>query len=215
MQDDSARLLEKILQELQEIKSSIRLTQLANRSDISHMLTITFDKPEKRLVYYLTDGTHSAHQIAELTKVSMTSIHRWWSDWIQLGLISKTLADGKACYKALFDLSSYGIETPTLPIEETSNTKIPSRQQLRELLSTSHLSYDKQLLVNIAKDVFDITIDPDSEYGKERLVNEFFISSKMKQLMFLQAIRQQVLSTDNDEFKNYFLFWEKHIKSDL
>ena len=128
-----ARILEKMQKDIEEIKNSMKLFTLQSRSEIANELQRDLISPEKKLAYELTDGTHSAYDIAQTLRVSMTSIHRWWKDWERSGLLNRTEIKGKMVLKKRFSLRELGIEVPdisSLQNRESRSVKFQTRKSL-------------------------------------------------------------------------------------
>lgn len=212
------RVLEKMQHDIEEIKSSMKLFMLQSRGDIANILQRDLTSPEKKLAYELTDGNRSAYQIAEILKVSMTSIHRWWRDWERSGLLTRTEAKGKTSLKKRFDLADLGIEVPDISYFQNKNgqmTEIPNKNKLMEVLRDSCMFKSNADLKEFAERVFGTKIAvTDTECLIDEISDLFLNSPRIKQMMFMQALRQQAKSTGSS-FSDYFEFWERHIKGEI
>ena len=70
-------------------------------------------------------------------------------------------------------------------------------------------------LKEFAEKLFGVTIKIiNTEYLIDEIADLFLNSPKIKQMMFMQALKQQAESTGSN-FTNYFEFWEKHIKGEI
>lgn len=204
--------------DIEEIKSSMKLFMLQSRSEIANELQRDLISPEKKLAYELTDGNHSAYDIAQTLKVSITSVHRWWRDWERSGLLNRTEIKGKMVLKKSFSLRELGIEVPDISFiqnRDSQISEIPNKEKLMSILRDANMFKSNTDLKEFAEKLFGVTIHiSNTEYLIDEIADLFFTSSKIKQMMFLQALKQQAESTGSN-FTNYFEFWEKHIKGEI
>src|SRR4030067_3826828 len=100
----NAETLRKIQRDIEEIKDTLKLFLLQSRGAIAEEIVRELNNPEKKIAYNLTDGNHSAYEIAQIVKVSLTSIHRWWREWERSGLIERTDRKGKSVVQKRFSL---------------------------------------------------------------------------------------------------------------
>jgi hypothetical protein len=211
-------MLEKIQRDIEEIKSTMKLFILQSRKEIAQELNKEMNSPQKKLAYTLTDGNHGAYDIAQTIKVSITTIHRWWRDWERSGLLTRTERNGKSVLQKRFSLEEIGIEVPDISSIQSSENEIreiPNREKLQSILRDSNMFKDNAALREFAERVFDMKIPTNTtEDLIDRIADLFLSSPKIKQLMFMQALRQQAECTGSN-FKDYFEFWEKHIKSEI
>jgi hypothetical protein len=216
--ESNTEILRKIQRDIEEIKSTLRLFLLQSRKDITEEINKELSNPQKKIVYDLTDGNHSAYEIAQIVKVSLTSIHRWWRDWERSGIVSRTERKGKSIVQKRFSLEDMGIEVPSVSeIQGTKNEigEIPSKEKLKSILRDSSMFSNNVDLSEFAEKVFYVKVPvSDREDLIERIVNLFFNSPKIKQMMFMQAMKQKAQFTGSS-FKDYFEFWEKNIKSEI
>ncbi len=213
-----AKILEKMQKDIEEIKSSMKLFMLQSRSEIAKQLQQDLISPEKKLAFELTDGNHSAYDIAQTLKVSMTSVHRWWRDWERLGLLNRTEIKGKMVLKKRFSLRELGIEVPDISCiqnQENQVSEIPNKEKLMSILRDANMFKSNTDLKEFAEKVFGATVQiSNTEYLIDDIADLFFNSPKIKQMMFMQALKQQAECTGSN-FTNYFEFWEKHIKGEI
>lgn len=213
-----AKMLEKMQRDIEEIKSTMKLFILQSRKEIAQELNKEMSSPQKKLAYTLTDGNHGAYDIAQTIKVSITSIHRWWREWERSGLLTRTERKGKSVLQKKFSLEEIGIDVPDISSIQSSDSairEIPDREKLQSILRDSNMFKDNAALREFAEKVFDMKILTNTtEDLIDRIADLFLSSPKIKQLMFMQALRQQAECTGSN-FKDYFEFWEKHIKSEI
>lgn len=211
-------MLEKMQRDIEEIKSTMKLFILQSRKEIAQELNKEMSSPQKKLAYTLTDGNHGAYDIAQTIKVSITSIHRWWREWERSGLLTRTERKGKSVLQKKFSLEEIGIDVPDISSIQSSDSairEIPDREKLQSILRDSNMFKDNAALREFAEKVFDMKILTNTtEDLIDRIADLFLSSPKIKQLMFMQALRQQAECTGSN-FKDYFEFWEKHIKSEI
>lgn len=191
---------------------------LQSRKDIAEAINRELSNPQKKIVYNLTDGNHSAYEIAQIVKVSLTTIHRWWRDWERLGIVCRNESKGKSVVQKRFSLEDIGIEVPNIS-EIQSDWKevgeIPTREKLKAILTDSSMFGNDIALREFAEKLFDVKLAADNAKNLiDRIVDLFFNSPKIKQMMFMQALRQQA-QCSGSAFKDYFEFWEKNIKSEI
>jgi len=211
------KILAKIQQDVNEIKN---IMNLLFRSDwkTKEELQRALDNIDKRIVYKLTDGSHTAHSIANKVNVSISTIHRWWREWSRVGLITERKGKKGINRKKVFTLEDLGIEPPeisSLKDKKQVSIGIPDRQRLRSILEDPNLFTDTADLVSFAERALGSRFKfTDKEDLIDDIINEFYNSSKRKQLIFVQALKEQARNRESS-FTAYFESWEKHIKGGL
>ena len=174
---------------------------------------------EKILAYNLTDGLHTAREISQKIGYSIGTINRWWREWLNRGLVSEYYENNKRHIKKNFLLSDFGIEIPEMnyKYKDVLLTKIPDKYELKYMLFDKNMFLNNIDLKNFTINVLNINFDA-KIYNKEELIeiiiNNFYQSSKRKQLMFMQALKQRA-KDHQSPFLNYFEEWEKRIKSEI
>lgn len=112
--DETKDLLEKIHQELREIKFWTRFSAMPTiRRAIVENLRDDVDK----LVYDLSDGNRSTREIASIVSnenrsITHVTVANLWKKWSILGLVVPTKRRGR--YMKVFSLTSLGIEVPEI-----------------------------------------------------------------------------------------------------
>jgi Trp operon repressor len=96
-------LLKEISEKLTEL---VTIASLANRAEVSRILSTEIDSKEKRLVYELLDGNRSVREISAATAVNISTISKWSQRWAQVGIISEE-SGVQGRRKKIFDLDGY------------------------------------------------------------------------------------------------------------
>ena len=99
---------------LAERKKQTQWLQFLGLQQVRPLLEATLTSDEHRLVYELSNGENSVREIARATKVSATTISRWWSQWAGLGLVvASDSYPGR--WERLVSLELLGVEVQALP----------------------------------------------------------------------------------------------------
>jgi hypothetical protein len=70
----------------------------------------------KKVVYQLTDGSHSGNEIADIGPVGRDAVSNWQNRWASMGIVEKDSENTP--YKHLISLDEVGIDYPSLPESE-------------------------------------------------------------------------------------------------
>lgn len=97
--DAQTDLLTEIARNTREIA---RLLAVALPRGFTAKLDRTFDSSQKRDAYSASDGFRSAREVARLADTTHPTVGRWWTEWLDKGLVEE--CDGGRM-RALFDLS--------------------------------------------------------------------------------------------------------------
>lgn len=195
----------------------MKLSMIQTRDEISVVLNRALGTPEKKLAYNLTDGKHSARDIAIQVGVSITSIHRWWREWQKLGIVTRVIKKGRNVVQKILSLEDLGIEVPEISSKDAEHEigKIPNKKKLKSILHDSIMFKENTDLRIFAEKTLGLSFlgNKRDELIRE-IVDSFYNSPKRVQMMFMQALKQQSRRKGNP-FKEYFESWEKHIKSEI
>lgn len=72
-----------------------------------------------RIIYHLTDGQHSASDIANHVSVSSRTVSRRQQQWAKMGLVEKE--NQVSPYRHLITLEEAGLEVPDIPDPDGDN----------------------------------------------------------------------------------------------
>lgn len=216
--DETIEILAQIQRDIEEMKNIMKLFLLQSGREVGVELNRLLDNPQKKIAYQLTDGYHSAHDIASKVRVSTTSIHRWWREWQRVGIATRVTRRGRSIVQQNFSLEDMGIQVPdilSLQRNEYEVGEIPREEKLKSILGDSSMFKDNLDLKIFAKRVFSRNfLEKDREDLIREIADSFYGSPKRKQMMFMQALKQQA-KRKGSHFKDYFESWEKHIKSEI
>jgi len=104
--------MEPINELVELMKETVKMQKIIIRPILKDLIKESLDKPEKLLVFELTDGRNSREMIMKKTKAGAGTISGWWMEWFAKGLLEK---EGSK-YKKIISLEELGINTPKLQI---------------------------------------------------------------------------------------------------
>jgi len=217
-EDKVTSILTKIQRDIEEIKNTMKLFLLQSGREVGAEISKILDTPQKKIVYQLTDGVHSAHEISGIVGVSITSINRWWREWQRLGMVTRFIGERRSITRKNFSLEDIGIEVPdvsSLRSEKFEIYEVSNKEKLRSILGDFSMFKNAEDLRVFGEKIFDRTYGVSNREDLIKdIMNSFYNSSKRTQMMFIQALRQRA-KQKGSQFRNYFESWEKHIKSEI
>lgn len=87
----------------------LTIYKFVNKSTIADKLKAELDTQQKLEIYQLSDGEHSAREIA--ASITQKCVHgtvlRFWKQWALKGIVVLSSRQGR--FKAAFNLEEYGI----------------------------------------------------------------------------------------------------------
>jgi hypothetical protein len=92
------------------MREMVRLQRILVKPVFKALAEEVLDKPEKKIVFELTDGINTREQIIESSHVAAGTISEWWMNWFSKGLLEK---DGKK-YRKIISLGDVGISVPAI-----------------------------------------------------------------------------------------------------
>lgn len=217
-ENEIKNILNKIKNDVNDIKKMFKLIFLTSYA--KNQVFEILNSPEKIKVYELTDGQHTTREISIKIGLSVSTINRWWRDWLDKGIASELFKKNKRYVQKNFSLDELGIEIPEIISNKVtlSFKKIPNKNELIEILSDNNMFSNKNELYNFISVFFKININNNKIYDKnylnEIIINNFYNSSKRNQLIFMQALKQRAKDT-RSPFLKYFEEWENRIKSEI
>lgn len=212
-----AKKLDEIKNEISDLKNMFKLYFKISfpKNEIYSIL----NSSEKILAYDLTNGNNTARDISKIIDFSISTINRWWREWLDKGLLSEYYEDNKRYIKKNFNLSDFDIEVPEINInyEISYLNNIPNKLELRNILLDKKIFIDIFDLRDFAINTLNIVLlNTNVNYKNliDIIINKFYNSTKRKQLIFMQALKQRARDSKSP-FLKYFEEWEKLIKRDI
>jgi len=101
-QDESTTILKEIL----------KWIKFSGIKEVRTVMTSTLDTEQKRLVYHLSDGKRGSIDISQITKISDSTVRRYWESWARLGLMEPIRVQGGIRYIKSFELGDFGLTVP-------------------------------------------------------------------------------------------------------
>jgi hypothetical protein len=105
----SEKTLDEILVTLKEI---LKWVKFSGAEEVRVVLMKVLDTEQKRLIYYLSDGSHGSVEIGKKANVSDTTVRRYWESWARLGLAEPVKIQGGVRLKKSFELEDFGLAVP-------------------------------------------------------------------------------------------------------
>lgn len=102
-------MLEEILSTLKEI---LKWVKFSGAEEVRAVLMKVLDTEQKRLIYFLSDGTHGSVEIGKTANVSDSTVRRYWETWARLGLAQPVPVKGGFRLKKSFELEDFGLAVP-------------------------------------------------------------------------------------------------------
>jgi hypothetical protein len=90
----------------------LKWIKFAGSKEVREVLSTTLDTDQKRLIYYLSDGSRGTIEIANLSRTSDRTVRRFWETWARQGIVDPLKVRGGERYKKSFDLEDFGIRVP-------------------------------------------------------------------------------------------------------
>jgi hypothetical protein len=110
---ESSRRIEALLAEI------LRWIKFSGAREVRQILASTLDTDQKRLIYYLSDGSRGSVDIANTAKVSDRTVRRYWESWARTGIVDALKVRGGDRFKKSFELEDFGMRTPEIQTEST------------------------------------------------------------------------------------------------
>ena len=96
------------------LKEILKWTRFSNIREVRTVLMSILDTEQKRLIYGLSDGKRGSVEIARATKVSSSTVRRYWQSWARLGIMEPVGVRGGLRYKRTFELEDFGFMIPEI-----------------------------------------------------------------------------------------------------
>ncbi|MDH5647527.1 MAG: hypothetical protein OEZ01_16070 [Candidatus Heimdallarchaeota archaeon] len=105
---DNSEIFKEILNELKLLNEThgelVTVLSLLSKSEIEKRLAHVFSSSDEMLAYSFTDGNNTTRDVADIVKVSKTTISRWWNKWEEdLNIASQT--SDRSPYKKKYSLA--------------------------------------------------------------------------------------------------------------
>lgn len=206
------RVLKIIENNLENINKNLTLLVLSSDRNIKLNISKLFDNEEKKYAYKLTDGYNSARNISKEVGVSISTINRWWKDWINSGILTRNTENYKYPIKIL-SLDELGLE-----LKEARGlnkySDVYTRNQFYKILKENISDYE-DVIINFNHIFRKNLLNYDDKNDLiDNIIDGFYKGNKREQLMFIQYLNQ--INIDfNNEIINYFKLWENNIKSEI
>ena len=93
------------------VKEFLTIYKVINRKTILEILNTELKNEQLIEIYQLTDGEKSSRELAGVlkNKCSHATVVNLWNKWAVLGIVSPAKQKGR--YKAIFNLSEFGLGT--------------------------------------------------------------------------------------------------------
>jgi Fic family protein len=115
---------DKVVELLTEI---LKWIKFSGAKEVRGTLQSTLDNEQKRLIYHLSDGNMGSVDIAKLSKMSDSTVRRYWGSWARRGIVESIKVRGGDRYKKSFELEDFDIQVPKLS-SDTQISSIPSKE---------------------------------------------------------------------------------------
>lgn len=107
----SSSKIEELLTEI------LRWIKFSGAHEVRQALSSTLDTDQKRLIYYLSDGSRGSVDIASLAKTSDRTVRRYWESWARMGIVDSLKVRGGDRYRKSFELEDFGMRIPDTQVE--------------------------------------------------------------------------------------------------
>lgn len=214
---DIIKILNQIQQDIIEIRNILKLSFAQSTPKVGLEIGRILDSDQKKFAYELTDGHHSARDIAQLTNLSITTIHVLWRKLLENGLLTESKYGNKRVIRKNFSLNKIGIGTsisksPLLNSDEVIQSEIPDEEKLKSILNDQKMFKNTQDLADFMKNSFNYTLPYIERLDLiQNVITKFHNSPRRDQLLLLQALRNRAVH-EASSFVKYFETWEKHIR---
>lgn len=95
------------------LREILKWVKFAGIKEVKSILVSNLDTEQKKLAYYLSDGTRGTVEIAKTANVGSTkTIFDMWQGWLKQGLGESIPVKGGSRFKRSFDLEDFGIAVP-------------------------------------------------------------------------------------------------------
>jgi len=206
------KILKSIENNLKNINKNLTLLVLSSDQNIKLNISKLFDNENKKYAYELTDGYNSARNISNEVGVSISTINRWWKEWINSGILIRNNGEYRYPIK-IMSLDELGLEL-IKPIRYDAYSDVYTKNQFFKILKENINNYE-DVIVNFNNIFRKKLLNYDNRNDLiENIIDGFYKGSKREQLMFIQYLRQINIDTNN-EIINYFKLWENNIKSEI
>lgn len=107
---------------LKDVRRWLKFANLEEaRSKVHEAVSDEDDENERenKIIYHLSDGEHSQHDIADLVSVSQKTVSRRQTKWANMGLLEKPAPN--IPYRQLITLEEVGLGVPDIPERKGGN----------------------------------------------------------------------------------------------
>lgn len=104
------------------LKEILKWIRFAGAKEVKNVLLNTLNTEQKRLIYHLSDGSHSSLEIGKAAGISDVTVRRLWAAWVRQGIVQSIKVRGGERYMKAFDLEDFGIEIPNIAASQKANS---------------------------------------------------------------------------------------------
>ncbi len=97
------------------LREILKWVRFAGIKEVKAILLSSLDTDQKKIAYYLSDGTRGTVEVAKTTNFGSTkTIFDMWRAWLKQGLGESIPVKGGSRFKRSFDLEEFGIQVPQI-----------------------------------------------------------------------------------------------------
>ena len=118
------------LEQTRLLREILKWIKFAGIKEVKVVLLSSLNTEQKKIAYYLSDGTRGTLEIAKMTNIASTrTIFDLWEGWIKQGLGESIPVKGGSRFKRSFDLEDFGIAIPQYTSKQEAETSVKAKAE--------------------------------------------------------------------------------------